>query len=445
MVIKLFNFSKRKNSTKRPTGGTTIQVKLKDTTTFHSPSFLLDGISLGQYNYIEWDNRYYYIIEQQQVTNDLVELDCEMDYLATYYNDIKSTTAFVVYSTSKYNKWIVDNRLSMSPQANYGGYSQEFGNDLGCYFVTYITSSNTNCGVIYSSQLSTLARALISDDLLTSLLNDAENYLSKKLNSTSDAIVECHYLPFRPTLGSGTNLILGKGYNTGVTIYPVSHNTKGSLTFNIPFNYNDFRDRSEYTKLYLYLPSYGAIQLNADDFIDENVTHPIVIEWSLDPYSGDLSYLIDGRIKCTCNIAVSVQIGSVSGKGIESALSALSGGVAAVGGIMSGNGALALSGASTYMSSLISTASVDLGSVGSNGGASAWNVSEKKITLFVISHNTTIEPSSMAEKYGRPLNEVTSLQDLIGYVQTADVSVQTNDDIANANINSMLNGGVYLE
>ena len=87
----------------------------------------------------------------------------------------------------------------------------------------------------------------------------------------------------------------------------------------------------------------------------------------------------------------------------------------------------------------------NVGSVGSYGNTIAMD-STLNIEIVVISHDTNVEPSSMATNYGRPCNKVLSLSGLSGYVQTTNANVVTwapkqyKDEI-----DSLLNGGVYLE
>ena len=68
------------------------------------------------------------------------------------------------------------------------------------------------------------------------------------------------------------------------------------------------------------------------------------------------------------------------------------------------------------------------------------------VTLESCCHGTTIEPSAMAEKYGRPLNKVVTLSTLSGYCQTTYASVEVNasNEIIDE-INNLLNGGIYIE
>ena len=68
-----------------------------------------------------------------------------------------------------------------------------------------------------------------------------------------------------------------------------------------------------------------------------------------------------------------------------------------------------------------------------------------KIYMVSICHNTTVEPSTVAVSIGRPLNAVRTLSSLSGYVQTEDASVSADNDEMSDQINTLLDGGVFLE
>lgn len=96
MQITLYNLAKRRNSTKQPSKGTNITVNLKEGTSYFNPSFILNLNPTG-FNYLSWDNRYYYITNIENTRNGIYTISCELDALATYKSDILGTTAFVLY------------------------------------------------------------------------------------------------------------------------------------------------------------------------------------------------------------------------------------------------------------------------------------------------------------------------------------------------------------
>ena len=95
MTITIYeNFSKKSNSTKRPTGGTDIECFLKENTSIENPHFILKDMTFNT-NYIKWNDHYYFIDDIISLKNNLNEIVCVEDVLATYKADILKLTAFV--------------------------------------------------------------------------------------------------------------------------------------------------------------------------------------------------------------------------------------------------------------------------------------------------------------------------------------------------------------
>lgn len=437
MLVTFYQFSKRMNSTAQPSDGTQINMVLKVPTNIYNPTFQISGHDMTGFTYAKWGNRYYYVTNVSYVTNDIQSVSLSIDPLATWKTQIQSTTAFVLYSTGSFNDEIPDTRLSTDMEASIRSNTASILNNDGCYFVSFIgTNTNTHLIINNAGDFNVLTSKLMEKDLFDSILEDLNDYLSKKLNSVSECIIEAHYLPFTPDLGGSMNILLGGGYSTGVYGYATDHNTSDSVSIEIPWQFSDFRNRSQYTSLILYLPGYGAVNLNPDDFIGKS---SITIDIAFDPYNGGLTYMIENFAKYDCNVAVPIQVGSSRGISVSGLASNVVS--TAVGGALGGGPALA----GGIFNTIISTMERNYGSTGSNGGSNSYDI-EKEIVLTSICHNTNVEPSSMAINYGRPLNAVRTLSGLTGYVQCANASVNCNaPDNLKEQINSYLNGGVYIE
>ena len=90
MTIKVYSgFSKRINSTKQQTGGTDISAVLKAPCNIVSPVFEVSA-SYATYNYVyvaSW-GRYYYVSDVTYITNDVVQLHCASDPMASGKSEI---------------------------------------------------------------------------------------------------------------------------------------------------------------------------------------------------------------------------------------------------------------------------------------------------------------------------------------------------------------------
>lgn len=110
--ITLGYYNKRVNSTKcSGFTGTNYDCLLKEPCSINNPVFQLKG-SLGNYNYLQWSSRYYWVDDTISFPNGIIEVHAHMDPLATYQSAIKSGHAFFTYGHKSYwNKDVDDIRM----------------------------------------------------------------------------------------------------------------------------------------------------------------------------------------------------------------------------------------------------------------------------------------------------------------------------------------------
>lgn len=110
-VILSANFSKRSNSTKQPTGGTTFSGVLKEPCSILEPTILIESSSATfpsfNYAHIPAFQRYYYITDIVSI-NGLWEVHMRSDPLATYKTQIGSIIAYVERASSDFDGDIPD-------------------------------------------------------------------------------------------------------------------------------------------------------------------------------------------------------------------------------------------------------------------------------------------------------------------------------------------------
>lgn len=444
-------FNKRKNSTKRPSGGHKRNVVLLDDVSLYSPVFQSEYWDYND-NYCYWANRYYYVTDVVTLRQNLFEVHCEIDPLATWKDDITATTAFVTFSTSSYDIGIPDYRLSSDPITITKSSSTPVFPDLNeAYVVTYIGTDSCPSVGISEETLKKLQGKMMSDkfvetcrDWYKKLIKTGEtdglitsNLIASLIGNTSNTVTSCIYMP-KFYGHKGQSIVLAGEFWTGLVGTIPYHALSETYHIRIPWAFpaGDFRNRAQFTTLAIYLPGYGFIALNADNYQGQS---SIPIQATLDSFTGEITYLIDGKAKGTCTTGYPVQVGT-SQKG--NVMGAVSGVAQAVQSGYSGNIAGAIGGGFNAVRSAIG---VDPSSVGSMGGSSAFEC-YKNILVLVMAHNTNVDPASVAGTIGRPLNAVRNIGSLSGYVQTADAEVPTTaPDEYKTVINDSLNGGMYLE
>ncbi len=455
MKMTLFSsFSKRVNSTKRPTGGTEFDnIYIKNDTSIVNPVIVWqfsarEPFELSRYTYLMINDLYYYVDDIVSVRNNQYELHCSLDVLATYKTEISNSQAFILYSTSGYDVGLVDNRLSSNPNVIRKTFETSpirnlFPSRAG-YLISYVGDQHADEGTVFLTEdgLNTIIDKM-TDNAFAELFTDPSNAISKMLGSTSDVITDARYTPICVTAGS-TDIVFAGGYDTGVSGQIPLRSAQTLSILEIPWNFldeqtgghYDFRNRSQFSTMILYLPGYGCMQLNPDNYIGHN---QMFINVELDSVAGEITYYIEGLTKATCSISFPVKIStSQSGNLLGTVASAIGVGAS----IATGNVATGIASGFGAVTSLLS---VNPGSIGGIGGASTIYVNDK-IVLTMISHNTHVSPGSVANNYGRPTSKVGRIGDFGGFVQTvnASVSVNAGQDIIQS-INNFLNGGVYIE
>lgn len=444
-------FNKRKNSTKRPTGGEERDVVLLDDVSLYSPVFECNYWDYND-NYAKWAGRYYYVVDVVCVRNDLFDVHCEIDPLATWKDDIMATNAFVLFSTSSYDIGIADPRLSSDPITITKSASTPVFPDLKeAYVVTYIGTDSCPSVGISEDKLKTLQMKMMSDkfvetcrDWYKKLIKTGEtdglitsNLIASLIGNTSNTITSCIYMP-KFYGHKGQSIVLAGDFLTEVVGTVPYHTLSETYNISIPwaFPIGDFRNTAQFTSMAIYLPGYGFIALNADNYQGKG---SIPVQATLDSFTGEITYLVDGKAKATCTTGYPVQVGT-SQKG--NVIGAIAGMTQAVASGYSGNALGAISGGYNAVRSIMG---VDPSSVGSMGGSSAFEC-YKNILVLVMAHNTNVDPSSVGSTIGRPLNAVRNIGSLSGYVQTTDAEVPTSaPDEYKTVINGSLNGGMYIE
>ena len=120
MQLLLFkNFSKRRNSTKQVDDSTGIvtDVVLKQGTSIESPVFLIQGVDL-EVNYVKFNNHYFYVDDIVVGNNNIYELHCSQDLLATYKSKILSTRCSILYASGADVPGIIDKRIPVLTNMN---------------------------------------------------------------------------------------------------------------------------------------------------------------------------------------------------------------------------------------------------------------------------------------------------------------------------------------
>ena len=482
----LFKFSKRKNSTKQPTGtGTVVTLTLKSGTSFISPTFLLNNSGKPDYNYVSFEGSYYFIRDIVSVRNDLWELFCEIDALATCKAAIIASTQYVCYSSQAGNTWLADTRIpvlkSTSASKSTASMSALF-NENGFYVLTVVGKDGCNTFAADISNLHDLLDNINnwSNDLYNdifgnqgyswgsteqSLQNIGEILTNTGVvgNAYADApscIRSCIWVPFAisgmPFLSDTKDVYLGQ-FKTTLRLFTLkSSPAKGSVTVSIPWHYSDWR-RSYCEDVYLYLPLVGMVSLASDNLT--NVSS-ITVRYSATATDGAVAYqVVAGNEiigsyggQCSANYPIGVSQQASAGEIINTAFAGVEKTVNSA--INSSISPLSVSGATIGAAVSGVKATYDLANVslsrhnscigGVGGGAGAGL--DLNVTCYTVAHNTIVNPSDMQATMGLPTMKPMSLSSLTGYCQCANAHVELDMPSSIMDIvDSFINSGFYIE
>lgn len=454
MIINTWNnFTKRKNSTKRPeeSQATARTVRLKENTSIENPIFILTGNNYDL-NYIQAFNHYYFVTDIISINNAQCEVHCEQDLLATYKEAIQNTTAFVAYDTTA-NTEIPDNRIPTKSTPTVSANSVALRSDVSKAggFIASITGVGTvNTYVIPQGNLGRLLPDITSvfDEYIQgeNVFDAIKGGLKQLVGSgqVSDNIRNVLWMPFAVSGDEVVNPVNVGMYTikteSGIDIgfsRIISRLSEETVTVNIPWQFNDWRNTEPYTQVYLYIPFIGLVNYSASAL---KGTTALTVKTCLNKIDGDLSV----EVKAGSQVLGTYGASTASEVGLGSSNLSKDNKVTNV---FAGFNALKesvinspIEAIRTYMQGSMAHAST----VGGVGGAGAGL--DLSIICYTVCHDTNVSPASVSAVMGTPTMQTKSLSGLTGYVQTSNASVDipgmSSDKDA---INSMINAGIFIE
>lgn len=459
-----YTTAKRHNSTLIPTAGTDYDVVLKNGSDIITPTFYMNLNRVPNWSMMQFEGRYYFITGITSLRHDYWQIDADVDVLATYKAAIQGTTAFVLYDAAA-NTEIVDNRLPTKTTAIYAENNvilNENASAAGSYLCCATGENSSH--VFRIPNVSWLSNIIGDPDtgLAAYLGNEFPN-----IDSWSSDWLEglVYYLKQagKNLIGSGSNVFnnirsiiwvpwlvetnqtasfdLGIFHTGAVASIVTNVFQETSAQVAIPWQFSDWRRNEPYTYVYLYIPFVGVIHIPSSQLIGQSV---IDIEIAFNQLSGEIAFRVyAGNVQIGAygaNTAVSIPFGASQVTPAQK-LTAIAGTAAGVAAALSSGHVLAGAAAAASLAAL---RPIDA-SVGGIGGG-AGGALDLQLRCFTISHDTVVTPNSIAATIGTPTMAQQSLNGKAGYVQTQNASVSGSmTDTERARINSLLDGGVYIE
>jgi hypothetical protein len=471
-AVTLYSFSKRNNSTARPSGGQSFSCTIKQASGTVYPTILVD-IGLGtapayNYVYIPAFSRYYWIVEHIN-RGPVWELKLKVDPLASWKSQIGNTNLYVLRSSEEYDGNITDMVYPASTACTITNVvtTQLFSNSVtaedfhppvqGC-FVCGIVSKDANVGAlkyyaIPDVSFTNMCTNLLSDSFFSDSAFDLEGAgmaIKKSFVNPLQYIKSCYYLPVASSAmgGSSANVIV---YNWDTAVSGVSLGTYTPYSvFNKSIHVDNHPQISRgrylnfppYTIYWLSAPPFGTIQIDGTLIRDSSYLNLKVI---LDHFTGLGTLYVsndNGTIinSLSAQVGVPINMSQVTRDYLGAGTSTV-GGLASVGaGIMSGDWFGAIGSAFSGIGNAAQSVVPRVQSTGTQGSFSSLYGTVKLFEQFF-----TVADEDLSHN-GRPLCKIRKPSALGGFIKVLDGDIAAPATDAELEmIRGYLEGGFYYE
>ena len=480
MTITLYQFSKRQNSTKQPTNSIShidVTVFLKEPCDEFKPVFQLDA-QYDTYNYLKWGTRYYWITSKTYITSDIIEIHCTKDLLATYKTAIGASSEYILRSSHSSDGTIIDNLypITMSRTSSYEAIiklADMWDARDGFYVMGLICSAQSGQSIANRLRRGNVVYLILTEAQARTLA-DQFNQLSGFMSAVkpADFLVSFTYIPIpvtgiaSATPGSPAKIHIGSavgGWDLDVAdMAPYSSITgaNGVYTYtpSTPFVQLDphpdagtrgqYLNYPPYTYLTAYLGPFGTVNLTQMEtsyggydslyynFTIDLCTGQAVFRFYSQTPNTDLTGATVSRMG---RLGVPIQLVTSTYGNLSSTVSAIGSAIGIIGGIATGNAALAGSSAAGFVGSAASSLTPKNDSVGSNGSFA------ELYRPYILAQFFKPTNDDNAQR-GRPLCEVGQISNYPGYIMTSDCDIALlATDAENISIRNQMNAGFFYE
>lgn len=458
MDIVLYTFSKRENSTARPSGGTTISGNVREPCSIISPQvgFVISNPAAYNYAYIPLWGRYYFIKDWEYVAG-LWYCYMEVDALASWRDYIGASTQYVLRSSEASDGAIMDmlypakadcvTRVDHTTIDGFGTWS---------YILGIIGNGQYGCVTFYSmtpAQFLTFATKLLGDpSIIGSDFGDFTLDFMKAQTNIAQYITYCKKFPFSSAgetsvssvkVGwwdvpcSASIVYLNQfSFNFSITMPKHPDASRGKYLNNRPF--------SEYS---IWAPCFGTIPIPTEPFIDSDTLYGYITcdvttgtgtmeiankSGLMQPAVGVNTTAAHPVYKTSGQMGIDVQIAQLASNNFAKTAAAV--GMAAS--AATGNIAGTVSG----IADIINYSMPQLVESGSTGSENEYSYPVKLYSKFLI----PVDEDN--DDRGRPLCKKVQLSTIPGYqlISDADISIPATAD-ENKAIKDYMERGYFYE
>ncbi len=450
LAVVFYTFSKRDNSTARPSGGTSYNCTLKDDCGVINPRIELNlDMSSNprgwNYCYIAAFDRYYYVREWTY-SNRLWIADLLEDYLASWKDTIGASEQYVLRAASRWDSEVGDSLYPALATTYRRNSRHTLSNWIlsanvaaGSFVIGVINGDSSVVGgtAYYSmtpSQMASLREFMLSGVDSWGDITTISGDIAKAFMDPFQYITSCTWWPFS-SIGGGTATNIKFGYwESTVQGRPISANSLFAIeTFNmaVPPRHDtsppgNWTQHAPYASYKLNIFPFGIIDLNDNMFdVDNGVSCYILYDYvsgegtlsvynaqTFADYGNSAPPIAQVTAQVGINVALSnmsIDVSSLTSPSglIQTGLSTLVGGVSEL--FSGGNIASGLASGMTTVSS-----------TGTNGG---FPTSYLGGYCSLVATYATFPEENNTEQ-GRPLCKTVQLSSLSGFIKCAHGDVK---------------------
>lgn len=464
--IYLGSFSKRVNSTARPdySGWHSVEALWKRDTDLEAPTveLYLPDVESPTWNYmfIPSTKGYYWIDAIISTGAGRWTFTAHLDAMATYKDEILSTTAFIQYgfnlAPGDANTRLPDPRQALSAVPSITSTAVPSATDIldpvnGTFILCAVgKTGGVTAYALSHDMLEQLIDSIGKDifDAVDALTDETEiwKYFTKNSlyqGTAIQAIRSCTWMPFKSSYYSGSlkPVYLGD-FNTGVNAIAVGQNAyhRDATGVEIPWPSADWKRLN--CQILVYIPLFGTYGVPVDQYND---SVGVAIARVYDLLSGSISLLMTDQKGVTIATGTA-QVGIPYGIGTSNVpiQNVVGGTLTAVGGAIK-TGVSLFAGGSTGIGDMVSGVERAITPILQGQGTLSGNASlgqDLNIRMNLL-HYPPIDPD-FAQKYGYPIMKVAT--PVAGYCKTQGFSVAAEAREEEINfINNTMDRGAYIE
>lgn len=455
LTIKLYQFSKNKNSTKQPDNSVTqvsYSALMKTASSLINPVITIKESPIGyNYCYIADFERYYFITDMTYALGEW-ELSLSVDSLASFKSDLGNVTVLVTRSASNKNGLLKDELYPLT-----GSYTSSvqtwspFDLDNSGYYYVSTTGNVRRTWQMSRSVFDSLCNAIMSYGGDGTLWSTVEQCLQNSANNPIDYVANCYWLPFSMTSGVGINQIqVGtQTFTLSAAAFPV-YEKKYTISHTFMLSDHpqasvrgDYCNMNPYSEHILSAAGFGNISVPGD--ILTRSTNTVDVSIMIDTTVGDAVMVAKANgvrfARINSGMGVNIPLTQRTKDVVGGATSIITGAAGMGVGMYTGRLGTTLSGAATYIGGISEISKNMTSTTGSNGSMTGLF---DNISLTSVWHTFSGFDN---DNNGCPYSQNVQLNTLSGFTQCEKgvfKSAKATESEINE-INSYMVSGFYYE